>query len=227
MHPGVIEGMICNRFYRMSEKSKREVHPQAREYFEKGIAALRKDNLDYATKLFEQALKREPGFFECREALRLNQFKRAEKKGSFFKIFGKTTSSSLMPKGQLALRKNPIEAIEVAEQILNEDPYSVMGNKLLGEAATLAEFYKTALFAWELVVKQQPGDKGSTIKYCDALVNIGELTKADEVITELAKAHPQDLEVLQLSKNMTARVTMAQGGYDKVTAGEADYRAVF
>ena len=49
---------------------------------------------------------------------------------------------------------------------------------------------------------------------------------ADEVITELAKAHPQDLEVLQLSKNMTARVTMAQGGYDKVTAGEADYREV-
>ena len=54
--------MIRNRFYRMSEKSKREVHPQAREYFDKGIAALRKDNLDYATKLFEQALKREPGF---------------------------------------------------------------------------------------------------------------------------------------------------------------------
>ena len=26
------------------------------------------------------------------------------------------------------------------------------------EAATLAEFYKTALFAWELVMKQQPGD---------------------------------------------------------------------
>ena len=154
--------MIRNCFYRMSEKSKREVHPQAREYFDKGIAALRKDNLDYATKLFEQALKREP-VFECREALRLNQFKRAEKK-EFFKIFGKTTTSSLLPKGQLALRKNPIEAIEVAEQILNEDPYSVMGNKLLGEAASLAEFYKTALFAWELVMKQQPGDKGSTIK---------------------------------------------------------------
>ena len=77
LHPEGIEGIIRGRFYRMSEKSKREVHPQAREYFDKGIAALRKDNLDYATKLFEQALKREPGFFECREALRLNQFKRA------------------------------------------------------------------------------------------------------------------------------------------------------
>ena len=53
----------------MPEKSKREVHPQAREYFAKGIAALRKDNLDYATKLFEQALKREPGFFPARVTL--------------------------------------------------------------------------------------------------------------------------------------------------------------
>ena len=109
--------------YLMEEKTQKEVHPQAKEYFEKGIAALRKDNLDYASKLFEQSLKKEPGFFECREALRLNQFKRAEKKSSFSKIFSKTTSSSLLPKGQLALRNNPVEAIEVAEQILNEDPY--------------------------------------------------------------------------------------------------------
>ena len=45
----------------MPEKTKKEVQPQAREYFEKGITALRKENLDYATKLFEQALRREPG----------------------------------------------------------------------------------------------------------------------------------------------------------------------
>ena len=69
----------------MPEKTKKEVQPQAREYFEKGIIALRKDNLDYATKLFEQALRREPGFFECREALRLNQFKRSAKKSGLFK----------------------------------------------------------------------------------------------------------------------------------------------
>ena len=162
----------------MEEKSQKEVHPQARDYFEKGIAALRKDNLDYASKLFEQSLKKEPGFFECREALRLNQFKRAEKKSSFSKIFSKTTSSSLLPKGQLALRNNPVEAIEVAEQLLNEDPYSIMGNKLLGEAASLAGFYKTALFAWEWVMKQQPGDKNNTIKYCDALVEVGELANS-------------------------------------------------
>ena len=210
----------------MVEKSKKEVHPEARDYFEKGISALRKDNLDYASKLFEQSLKKEPGFFECREALRLNQFKRAEKKSSFSKIFSKTTSSSLLPKGQLALRNNPIEAIEVAEQILSEDPYSIMGNKLLGEAASLVGFHKTALFAWEWVMKQQPGDKNNTINYCDALVEVGEIAKADECCAELSKIFPEDLSVLQLSKNLSARLTMAEGGYDKVASGEADYRAV-
>ena len=210
----------------MEEKSKKSVHPQVRDYFEKGIAALRKDNIDYAYKLFEQALKKDPGFFECREALRLSQFKKAENKSRLSKIFSKTTSTSLLPKGQLALRNDPLEAIEVAEQILNEDPYSILGNKLLGEAASLAGFHKTALFSWEWVMKQQPGDKNNTINYCDALVAVGELAKADECCSKLAEEHPEDLDVLQLSKNLSARLTMSEGGYDKVAAGKADYRAV-
>ena len=148
----------------MPEKTKKEVQPQAREFFNKGVAAFRKDNLDCATKLFEQALRREPGFFECREALRLNQFKRVGKKSGFLKMFGKTTSTSLLPKGQLALKKNPLDAIEVAEQVLNDDPYSVMGNKLLADAATAAELPRTAVFAWDLVMKQQPDDRANTMR---------------------------------------------------------------
>ena len=210
----------------MAEKSKKEVEPQAREFFDKGLVALRKENLEYATKLFEQALRREPGFFECREALRLNQFKRAGKKSGFFRMFGKTTSSSLLPKGQLALKKDPLEAIEVAEQILNDDPYSVLGNKLLAEAATAAGFRRTAVFAWDLVMKQHPDDKANTMKYCQALVNNGEVAKAEESCAALAHAHPADQEVLQLSKNLTASRTLSEGGYDKVASGEADYRAV-
>ena len=210
----------------MQEKTKKEVQPQAREYFEKGITALRKDNLDYATKLFEQALRREPGFFECREALRLNQFKRSGKKSGLFKMFGKTTSTSLLPKGQLALKKDPLEAILVAEQVLNDDPYSVMGNKLLADAATAAGFTRTALFAWDLVMQKHPDDKTYTMRYCQALVNNGDLVKAEETCTALAKMHPGDQEVLQLSKNLTASRTLSEGGYDKVVAGESDYRAV-
>ena len=210
----------------MSEKNRKEVPPQAREYFEKGLAALRKDNLDYATKLFEQALRREPGFFECREALRLNQFKRVSKKKSLFRMFGKTTSSSLLPKGQLALKKNPIEAINVAEQILNDDPYSVMGNKLLAEASSLAGFSKTAVFSWDLVMKQLSDDKFTIMNYCKALAANGEVAKAEKVCGDLAKTYPRDQEVLQLSKNLTASLTLSEGGYDKVASGEADYRAV-
>ncbi|GIT12777.1 MAG: hypothetical protein CM1200mP34_1830 [Verrucomicrobiales bacterium] len=117
----------------------------------------------------------------------------------------------------MALKKDPLEAIEVAEQILNDDPYSVLGNKLLAEAATAAGFPRTAVFAWDLVMKQQPDDKANTMKYCQALVNNGEVAKAEESCAALARAHPTDQEVLQLSKNLTAspgalRGRVRQGG---------------
>ena len=114
----------------------------------------------------------------------------------------------------------------MAEQILNEDPYSVMGNKLLADAATAADFPRTAVFAWDLVMKHQSGDKSNTMKYCQALENSGDVAKAEETCAALAKAHPGDQEVQQFSKNLTASRTLVEGGYDKVTSGEAGYRAV-
>ena len=50
--------------------------------------------------------------------------------------------------------------------------------------------------------------------------------KAEETCAALARANPGDQEVLQLSKNLTASRTLAEGGYDKVASGEADYWAL-
>ena len=211
----------------MPEKTKREVPASVREFFTKGLAALNKENFDYAPMLLEQALRREPGFFECREALRLTQFKRAEKKDGFLKkVLGKTAASPLIPKGQIALRKDPLEATEIAEQILNDDPNSVAGNKLLAEAATEAGFPKTAVLAWELVYKQMSADKNVVLQFSQALAENGQIARAEELCSNLAATHPQDQDISQALKNMTARRTLAEGGYDKVTAGEGNYRTV-
>ena len=150
----------------MPEKTKKRYNPKLASTLRRGSQHCERTISTTRTKLFEQALRREPGFFECREALRLNQFKRSGKKSGLFKMFGKTTSTSLLPKGQLALKKDPIEAIEVAEQVLNDDPYSLMGNKLLADAATAAGFPRTALFAWDLVMQKQPDDKANIMRYC-------------------------------------------------------------
>ncbi|GIT12776.1 MAG: hypothetical protein CM1200mP34_1820 [Verrucomicrobiales bacterium] len=75
------------------------MEPQAREFFDKGLVALRKENLSTPPSCSSRRCGASRGVFECREALRLNQFKRAGKKSGFFRMFGKTTSSSLLRRG--------------------------------------------------------------------------------------------------------------------------------
>src|SRR5438045_9761838 len=69
----------------MPEKSFNEVPRVERELFEKGIAAVQRNNLEYALVIFNQVLAREPGFYECREHLRGAQLKKAGSGGGFFK----------------------------------------------------------------------------------------------------------------------------------------------
>ena len=61
----------------MPEKSLKDVPRAVREYYEKGTAALQRNNLDYAIALYKQVLQQEPAFLECRQAMRAAQMKKA------------------------------------------------------------------------------------------------------------------------------------------------------
>ncbi len=61
----------------MAEKTVQEVSRVWREQYEKGMAALERNNLDYAIKILAAVLEKEPAFFDCRQALRAAQFKKA------------------------------------------------------------------------------------------------------------------------------------------------------
>jgi len=119
----------------MAEKSLSELPRDLRALFTKGNDALQRENFDYAIDLFNQVLAREPGTFDCRRALRTAQLRRAGNGGGFFKkVWGSASSSPLVVKGQLALRQDPAEALQIAEQILNGDPSSSAAHKLVVES---------------------------------------------------------------------------------------------
>ena len=61
----------------MAEKSINEVSRDARLSFVKANEAAQRENLDYAIALFNQVLEKEPGFFDCRKALRAAQFQKS------------------------------------------------------------------------------------------------------------------------------------------------------
>lgn len=198
-----------------------------RELFERGTAALQRKNWDYAITILSQVLQKEPAFYEAREALRASQFKKAEASTGFFKRFLSSASNSpMIAKGQIMLRSNPLEVINIAEQILNSDPNSTAAHKLLAEAALEANLPRTAALSLEIARKHSPNDKEIGLRLGEALARAGQSAKAETVYRELERAYPNDQSILQSLKNVVAKRTMAEGGYDALSSGEGSYRDI-
>ena len=129
----------------MPEKALHELPRDLRDLFQKGSVALQRQNYDYAIAIFSQVLQTEPAFFDCRQALRVAQFKKSGGSTSFFKkVFSGASSSPQMAKAQMTARKNPLEAMQIAEQILTGDPNNSGAHKILAEAALAAGLPRTA-----------------------------------------------------------------------------------
>ncbi|MCF7669233.1 MAG: tetratricopeptide repeat protein [Verrucomicrobia bacterium] len=211
----------------MSEKRLNDVSHSLRELYEKGNAAFQRKNYGYAVEIFNQILKCEPSFYAAREALRAVQFKIAgEKRGLFKRVFSTAASSPLIAKAQLSVRNNPVQAINAMEQILERDPYNTMAHKTLADAAMVAGFTKTAILSLELALKNDPGAKDIRMKLATALADDGKIPRAEEMLSELSRAYPNDNKISQALKDLTVKRTMVEGGYEGLSGGEGSYRDI-
>jgi len=151
-----------------------EISRDARILFNKANEAAQRENLDYAIALYNQVLEKEPGFFDCRKALRELQFRKAGSSGGFFKkMLSGAGSSPLVAKGQIALRSNPASALAIAEQILNSDPHSSAGHRLIVQAAQTLELPRTGVLSLETLLKNSPKDKDLAIEFANGLAASG------------------------------------------------------
>jgi tetratricopeptide (TPR) repeat protein len=212
---------------KMPEKSFNEIPRVERELYEKGLAAVQRNNLDYALVIFNQILGKEPGFYECRETLRGAQLKKAGSGGGFLKkMFGAAGNSPSLAKAQIQLRTNPVEALKSAEEILNSDPNNVMAHKTLADAALACDFPKTAVLSLEIARKNSPKDQDIALRLAEALVALGNVSRAMSIYKELQRLNPLDTELDMAIKNLTASQTMAEGGYDAIGSGNTSYRDI-
>ena len=193
-----------------------------RELYDKGIAAVQKRNFDYAVTLLMQALRLEPGFYEAREALRATQHQRVSGKRSLFRKF--VGSASSLTRGQVALRSNPLDAIQIAEEALNEDPNNIAAHELLADAAMASALPRTALLSLEVAFKSRPTDRRLALKLAAAAGEMGQRARAEKLYRDLLRADPRDGEANELLKNMLASRTLHEGGYERLAGGEGSYR---
>src|SRR6266568_2181302 len=171
----------------MAEKSLNELPRDLRVIFTKGSEALQRDNFDYAIDLFNQVLARDPGLYECRKALRTAQLSKAGDRGGFMKKFLSSASSSpMVAKGQLALRKDPTEALQIAEQILNSDPQNSGAHRIIVDAAATLEMPRTAVMSLEILAGNSPKDREVAIKFANLLADTGEVVRGEKILAELS-----------------------------------------
>src|SRR5262245_7125370 len=192
----------------MAEKGVNELPRELRLLFTKGTDALARENYGYAIELFNQVLEKEPTVYECRKALRNAQSRKAGAGSGFFKKMVSTAASQpLVGKGQLALRKDPAEALQIAEQILNNDPNNSGAHRLVVEAATIMGMPRTAVMSLEALVRNSPKDKDVAIKLANGLADSGEVVRAEQILAKLCEEFPTDGDLAHALKNISARRT--------------------
>lgn len=214
----------------MPEKSVNEIPRDLRPLFTKGNDALARENFDYAINLFHQVLAREPAVVDCRKALRKAQMGKADAKGGgggfFKKVFSSAGSAPQVAKAQMALSKNPAEAMAIAEQVLDSDPTNSGAHRVIAEAATALELPHTIVMSLEVLVKNSPKDKTVVIQLANALADIGNVKRAEQVLDEPLRLFPGDADLAQALKNISARRTLAEGGYNELAKGDGSYRDI-
>jgi tetratricopeptide (TPR) repeat protein len=211
----------------MAEKTLNDLPRELRMLYTKATEALQRENFDYAIELMTQILEKEPAVIECRKSLRMAQQGKSGGRGGFFKrALSSAGNQPAIAKGQLALRKNPLEAMSIAEQILNGDANSTGGHRLLAEAALALEMPQTAVMSLELLYKNAPKDKDAGMKLAEALALAGDSRRAERVYEELRGQYPNDNEIFMALKNLSARKTLNEGGYESLASGKGSYRDI-
>jgi len=211
----------------MSEKGPNDVPRDLRALFVKGNEALQRENFDYAVALFTQVLEKEPAFLDCRKALRNAQQHKAGGGGGFFKkALSRTGSSPQLLKAQAALRSHPTEAMTVAEQVLNGDPNNTLAHKVFAEAALAAGLPRMAVLSFEVLHRNSPRDKKLAVQFANALAGAGDVRHGEEILMVLVRAYPNDPDLAQDLKNLSARKTLNEGGYEILADGKGSYRDI-
>jgi len=214
----------------MPEKQINEIPPDLRRLYVKAGEAAQRENPDYAITLFCQILEKEPAFYDCRRALRVEQAKKtsASSSGFFKKMMSGAGASPQIAKAKMAMNRNPAEAMAIAEQVLNTDANNSYAHRVVVDAATAMELPKTAVMSLEVMARNSPKDKALIMEFADVAAQIGGevASSAEAALDSLIRITGFDPDLAQVQKNLSARKTMDEGGYSKLEGGEGSFRDI-
>jgi len=200
----------------MPENNNQQAWAKARAFFERARKVAESKNYDYAIDMYLEGLRCVPdalqqGHIPLRELALLRQGKGGKK-------------PSMVEKIKRLKGKTPLDRMISAEYMLAKDPDHLPYAVAMLKAAATGGYKKSAKWIADLVFQANNGaGKPSLHTYLilkDAYRAIGEFDRAIAACQCAARMKPDDGELDDELKNLSAELTVAKGNYDK----EGDFR---
>ena len=196
---------------------------QAQNFYNKGVVAFERGNLDIGIDLLMQCVTLAPGVSRARKFLRAAQiakFKK-EKKGGLAAKMQEINATMMRMKVAGLLKAGKAEAALLeAEKVLALNPLHSQNVEMAVEAAEAAGHPDAALFTVEAAYENNPDDMLLLRRVADYYMRVGDYEKARDAYQKLNAFVPNDQTIFKQLKDAEARVTMASGWED--AAGQKD-----
>lgn len=207
----------------MSSVKGDQVAQQAQNFYNRGVTAFERGNLDFAINLLMQCVTLAPGFSRARRFLRAAQiakFKRSKK--SKFSLQVQELSAGVLRMKIAGLRKSgKLEAALVeCEKLLEMNPLHPQNVELAVEVADEAGHPEAALFTIEAAYENNPDDMKLLRRVAEYYMRVGDYEKARDAYVKLNAFLPNDQTIFKSLKDAEARLTMASGWEE--AAGKKD-----
>jgi len=189
---------------------------KAQAFFDRALQARGRSNFDYAIEMYLEGLRHEPdalerGHLQLYELALLRQGKEGKK-------------PSMVERMKRLRGKNPLEQMLNAEYLFAKAPDHLSYAEAMLKAAVAGGYRNTVGWIANLVFQANNAAKRPSahtyILLKDSYKTIGQFDKAIVACQLASKLKPEDADLADEFKNLTAELTMARGRYDQ----EGDFR---
>jgi cytochrome c-type biogenesis protein CcmH/NrfG len=186
----------------------------AQQCFVRGVEVCKKQDWDYAIKLFKDACKLAPDQLVYRQQLRQAAKRKFDnnKRGSRFAAV--TTVGARAGLHGAKAKKEFLRALECCEDCLSENPWDP---GVLLDLAAICEglgWMEMAIWSAESALERDVADATVNRALAQLYERHGAFTKAMDAWDRVKKAKPADEEADKKLKDLAASATIDRGGYD-------------
>jgi len=205
----------------MDKKSLSEISSGLRSVYQKAGEAVRKNNIEYAIELYKSIVKKEPGFDQAREDLRNVERTYTEKLGGFSKLITSLKNQFGVGKIKSKTKKDPLEAIKLAEDMLAKNLSDPVALNAMASAAIAAGEDELAVEAYEIFREYAPNNEKNLRNLAEVYKRLGQGGKVLVIFQEISRMHPKSLDVQQELKAAAALASMEKGHWEE----DGDFRS--